>query len=50
MTSHTTRRFREAFAQLPASVQRQAREAYKLFKQSDCNTIVTRNTHAALDS
>ena len=31
MTSHTTRRFREALAGLPAKVQRQARTAYRLF-------------------
>ena len=31
MTSHTTRRFREALAGLPAHVQRQARAAYRLF-------------------
>jgi len=34
MKSHTSARFRDAFAQLPVSVQRQAREAYKLFKQN----------------
>jgi len=33
VTSHTTRRFREALAGLPAHVQRQARAAYKLFAQ-----------------
>jgi hypothetical protein len=31
--SHTTQRFREALAGLPAHVQRQARAAYKLFAQ-----------------
>ena len=34
MKSHTSARFRDVFAQLPVSVQRQAREAYKLFKQN----------------
>ena len=32
MISHTTARFRSAFAVLPEDVQRQAREAYRLFK------------------
>lgn len=32
MNSRTTRRFREAFAGLPTQVQRQAREAYRLFR------------------
>jgi hypothetical protein len=34
MRSRTTRRFRALFAALPASVQRQAREAYRLFQRS----------------
>jgi hypothetical protein len=34
MKSRTTRRFRELFAALPRHVQRQAREAYKLFRQN----------------
>jgi hypothetical protein len=34
MNSHTTRRFRELFAVLPAQAQRQAREAYRLFRRS----------------
>jgi mRNA-degrading endonuclease RelE of RelBE toxin-antitoxin system len=34
MRSHTTERFRKAFSQLPEQVQRQAREAYKLFRQN----------------
>jgi hypothetical protein len=34
MNSHTTRRFRELFAALPAHIQRQAREAYRLFRQN----------------
>jgi hypothetical protein len=34
MNSRTTQRFRELFAALPAQVQRQAREAYKLFRQN----------------
>ena len=33
MISHTTKRFREVFKQLPEHIQRQAKEAYKLFKQ-----------------
>jgi hypothetical protein len=31
MTSHTTKRFRQALRDLPQEVRRQAREAYKLF-------------------
>ncbi len=34
MNSRTTRRFRELFAALPAHVQQQAREAYRLFRQN----------------
>ncbi len=34
MNSRTTRRFRELFAALPVQVQRQAKEAYKLFMQN----------------
>lgn len=34
MNSHTTRQFRALFAALPAAVQRQAREAYRLFHQN----------------
>ena len=34
MNSHITRRFREMFADLPAHVRRQAREAYRLFRQN----------------
>jgi hypothetical protein len=34
MNSRTTRRFRELFTVLPARVQRQAREAYRLFAQN----------------
>ena len=34
MNSRTTRQFRELFAALPSQVQRQAREAYKLFLQN----------------
>jgi hypothetical protein len=34
MTSRTTRGFRQLFAALPAHVQRQAREAYRLFFQN----------------
>ena len=32
MNSRTTRQFRELFARLPAHVQNQAREAYRLFQ------------------
>ena len=31
MNSHTTDKFRKAFAELPANVQKQARQAYRLF-------------------
>jgi hypothetical protein len=34
MKSRTTRRFRELFAALPAHVQCQARDAYRLFRQN----------------
>ncbi len=34
MNSRTTRRFRELFSELPVHVQRQAREAYRLFTRS----------------
>ena len=34
MKSHTTKRFRQAFAELPQPIQRQARQAYKLFEQN----------------
>ncbi len=34
MISHTTERFRKAFRKLPKSVQRQAKEAYKLFSKN----------------
>ena len=34
MNSHTTARFRKAFAQLPAAVQQQARSAYRLLQQN----------------
>jgi hypothetical protein len=33
MRSRTTRRFRDLLADLPAQVRRQAREAYRLFRQ-----------------
>ena len=33
MISKTTKRFREALAELPKEIQRQARQSYKLFKQ-----------------
>lgn len=33
MKSHTTKRFREAFARLPEQVRRQGREAYKRFRE-----------------
>lgn len=31
MNSHITEKFRKAFAELPADVQKQARQAYRLF-------------------
>ena len=34
MNSHTTRRFRALFSSLPKHAQRQAREAYDLFRQN----------------
>jgi hypothetical protein len=34
MKSHTTRQFRRLFASLPRQVQHQARQAYRLFRQS----------------
>ena len=34
MKSHTTARFRQAYAALPAHVRSQARQAYKLFQQN----------------
>lgn len=34
MTSHTTERFRKAFANLPRHTQRKAREAYQLWQQN----------------
>lgn len=33
MTSRTTQRFRKALQKLPARIQRQAKEAYELWKQ-----------------
>ncbi len=35
MTSRTTARFRRAFRDLPERVQRQARQAYSLFRQNE---------------
>jgi hypothetical protein len=34
VNSHTTRQFRALFSALPAWVQRQARDAYRLFRQN----------------
>lgn len=34
MKSRTTRRFRSLFAALPANIERQAREAYRLFQRN----------------
>jgi hypothetical protein len=34
MNSRTTQQFRELFARLPAHVQQQAREAYRLFRDN----------------
>lgn len=33
MKSHVTERFRKAFADLPPEIQRQARQAYRVFRQ-----------------
>lgn len=33
MISHTTERFRKAFAELPKEIQHQAKDAYKQFKK-----------------
>lgn len=34
MISHTTDRFRKAFAELPKEIQHQAKDAYRQFKQN----------------
>ena len=34
MNSHITAKFRKAFAELPADVQKQARQAYRLFREN----------------
>ena len=34
MTSRATRRFRELFARLPLQIQRQVRDAYRLFREN----------------
>ena len=34
MKSHTTERFRKLFRALPADIQKQGREAYRLFQQN----------------
>ncbi|HEY6201044.1 MAG TPA: hypothetical protein VI231_20755 [Candidatus Binatia bacterium] len=34
MISHTTAQFRKLFGELPAEVQRQARRAYRIFRQN----------------
>ena len=34
MNSHTTRRFRSLFEALPTRIQRQARETYRLFRDT----------------
>lgn len=34
MNSHITEKFRKAFVELPADVQKQARQAYRLFKEN----------------
>jgi hypothetical protein len=34
MNSHITDKFRKAFAELPADVQKQARQAYRLFMEN----------------
>jgi hypothetical protein len=37
MNSRTTRQFRELFAALPAQVQQQAREAFRLFRSNSAH-------------
>jgi hypothetical protein len=44
MNSRTTRRFRELFAALPAKVQQQAREAYRLFQQNPAHPVAPQAT------
>jgi len=39
MNSHITDKFREAFAELPADVQKQARRAYRLFMENPTRAI-----------
>lgn len=34
MNSHITNMFRKAFAELPADVQKQARQAYRIFREN----------------
>ena len=34
MNSHITDKFRKAFAELPADVRKQARQAYRLFREN----------------
>ena len=49
MNSRTTRRFRELFASLPAHVQRQAREAYRLFRHNAAHPgLRFKQVHATL--
>lgn len=35
MKSHTTKRFRKAFAKLPKAIQERAQQAYQLWKQNN---------------
>ena len=50
MKSRTTERFRKAFAELPAHVQRQARSAYLLFQSnSEHPSLRFKRVHASRD-
>ena len=49
MRSHTTARFRALLSQLPGPVQRQARDAYRLFEQDPFHpSLRFRQVHAVL--
>lgn len=49
MTSRTTARFRQAFAQLPHQIQEQARQAYCLFRQNPHHSSLRyRQVHPSL--
>jgi hypothetical protein len=49
VTSHTTRRFRDALQRLPVQVRQQAREAYRLFAQNPYHpSLRFRQVHPSL--